>query len=216
MKNLVFSILLISGISYMSAQIDNKNKTPSAFRNSLQDTMKGRLPDTSTRNTLIIEKSTFQNNLNPTPPNRDNNRNSNFSHSNAWHQMGLQEQKETVKKMSPTERTQLMQSIKENLAIEELNIPEEVQQEFKSLFSEYMSKHKNIKEKFRTINKIEKMSPEEALGKLNESFTIGQQLLDNRKNYAEKFLKILTPQQVLKLYQMEGKFRDKMLDKKYD
>lgn len=212
MKKLVFSILLVSGISYMSAQIDNKNTSQSTFRNSLQGTTTGRIPDTSVRNTQSIEKSIFQNNINQAPPNRTPN----SSQNNTWQEMDLQEQKESVKKMSPKERTQLMQNIKEKMAIEEINVPEAVQDDFRSLFSEYMIKQKEIKEKFRDGKRIEKMSTEEASVKLNESFTVGQQLLDNRKNYAEKFLKILTPQQVLKLYQVEGKFRDKMLDKKYD
>jgi hypothetical protein len=37
---------------------------------------------------------------------------------------------------------------------------------------------------------------------------------NNRRTYADKFLKILTPQQVLKLFQTEGKMREKLLDKK--
>lgn len=216
MKKIVLSIILITGVSFTSAQVDNKSTTQESQRGTLQNTGVSRLPDTSIRNTSGIDRSVFQNNLNPYPNNRANDRAGNLPQNNTWREMDLQEQKESVKKMSPTERTQLMQNIKENMAIEEINVPEAVQEDFRNLFSEYMSKQKDIKEKFRTDKKIEKMSSEEASGKLNESFAVGQQLLDNRKSYAEKFLKILSPQQVLKLYQMEGKFRDKMLDKKYD
>lgn len=216
MKKLVLSILFITGVNSISAQVDNRSTTQNSQRSTIQNNAVGRLPDTSMRNTQRIEPSVFQNNLNSYPNNRASDRTPNLPQSNTWREMDLQEQKESVKKMSPTERNQLMQNIKENMAIEEINVPEAVQGEFRDIFNEYMSKQKDIKEKFRTDKKIEKMSAEEASGKLNESFTVGQQLLDNRKNYAEKFLKILTPQQVLKLYQMEGKFRDKMLDKKYD
>ena len=63
---------------------------------------------------------------------------------------------------------------------------------------------------------LENLSDEEATKRLNQSFDVGQQLLNNRRAYAEKFLKILSPQQVLTLFQTEGKMREKMLDKKND
>ena len=62
--------------------------------------------------------------------------------------------------------------------------------------------------------KLANLSDEEATRRLNQSFDVGQQLLNNRRTYADKFLKILTPQQVLKLFQTEGKMREKLLDKK--
>jgi hypothetical protein len=58
------------------------------------------------------------------------------------------------------------------------------------------------------------LSDEEATSRLNQSFDVGQQLLNNRRAYADKFLKILTPQQVLSFSRTEGKMREKMLDKK--
>ena len=60
------------------------------------------------------------------------------------------------------------------------------------------------------------MTDEDAIKELNNSFDVGQQLLDNRKNYAQKFMKVISPQQVLRMYQTEGKMRNKILDKKQD
>ena len=77
-------------------------------------------------------------------------------------------------------------------------------------------KQNSIKSRFKLSEDYENMSDEEAKRQLNESFDIGQQLLDNRKIYAQKFMKVLKPQQVLQMYQTEGKMRDKMLDKKND
>jgi len=51
---------------------------------------------------------------------------------------------------------------------------------------------------------------------LAESFNVGQQLLNNRKEYSEKFMKIIPPQKVLKLYDTEGMIRHKMMDMKND
>ena len=58
----------------------------------------------------------------------------------------------------------------------------------------------------------ENLSDAEAKKMLNQSFDLGQQLLNNRKVYADKFLKILTPQQVLKLFNQEGRMREKFME----
>lgn len=133
-----------------------------------------------------------------------------------WRTMNMDEKRSAVSNMSVKERSVFLQKMKENIAIDDLGIPEEKQDEFKSLFAEYQSNQKQIKEKFHSDKNFEKLSDEEATNRLNQSFDVGQQLLNNRKIYAEKFLKILTPQQVLKLFQNEGKMRDKILDKKND
>lgn len=133
-----------------------------------------------------------------------------------WRTMNMDEKRSAVSNMSVKERSVFLQKMKENIAIDDLGIPEEKQDEFKSLFAEYQSNQKQIKEKFHSDKNFEKLSDEEATNRLNQSFDVGQQLLNNRKIYADKFLKILTPQQVLKLFQNEGKMRDKILDKKND
>lgn len=133
-----------------------------------------------------------------------------------WNSMNMQEKKEIVNNMTVKDRSAFLQKMKENIVIGDLDIANDKQEEFKNLYAEYQSNQKAIKEKFLVDNNVGKLSPEEATRRLNHSFEVGQQLLDNRKNYAEKFLKILSPQQVLTLFQTEGKMRDKMLDKKND
>ena len=49
---------------------------------------------------------------------------------------------------------------------------------------------------------------------IDQSFEVGLQLLNNRKLYTEKFLKILSPQQVLKLFDHEGQMREKMMERR--
>jgi hypothetical protein len=49
---------------------------------------------------------------------------------------------------------------------------------------------------------------------IDQSFDLGLQLLNNRKLYTEKFLKILSPQQVLKLFDHEGQIREKMMERR--
>lgn len=133
-----------------------------------------------------------------------------------WKSMNMQEKKEAVSSMSVKDRGVFLQNMKENIVIDDLDISKEKQNEFKTLYAEYQNNQKQIKEKFHVDKNLDNLSDEDAINRLNQSFEVGQQLLNNRRTYADKFLKILTPQQVLTLFQTEGKMRDKMLDKKND
>ena len=133
-----------------------------------------------------------------------------------WKNMKPEQRKEVIQKMSPQEKMSLLKQFRENMMVSELDIPQTDQLEFKTLYAEYQEKQNSIKSRFKPSEDYENMSDEEATKQLNESFDVGQQLLDNRKIYAQKFLKVLKPQQVLQMYQTEGKMRSKILDKKQD
>ena len=133
-----------------------------------------------------------------------------------WKNMKPEQRKEVIQKMSPQEKMSLLKQFRENMMVSELDVPQTDQPEFKTLYAEYQEKQNSIKSRFKPSEDYENMSDEEATKQLNESFDVGQQLLDNRKIYAQKFLKVLKPQQVLQMYQTEGKMRSKLLDKKQD
>ena len=133
-----------------------------------------------------------------------------------WKSMKPEKRKEVIQKMKPEERMVLLKEFREKMIIEDLAVPESNQPEFKNIYSEYQDKQNEIKAKFAPNEDYENMSDEEATTQLNHSFDVGQQLLDNRKNYAQKFIKVISPQQVLRMYQTEGKMRNKILDKKQD
>ena len=133
-----------------------------------------------------------------------------------WKKMKPEQRKEIIQKMSPQEKMSLLKQFRENMMVSELEVSQTDQPEFKTLYAEYQDKQNSIKSRFKPSEDYDNMSDEEAKRQLNESFEIGQQLLDNRKIYAQKFMKVLKPQQVLQMYQTEGKMRSKILDKKQD
>lgn len=133
-----------------------------------------------------------------------------------WKSMKPEQRKEVIKNMNPDERMTLLKEYRDKMIIAELAIPQNSQKEFLKLYNEYQAKQNEIKSKFSANQGYENLSDEEATKQLNQSFEVGQQLLDNRKYYAQKFVKVISPQQVLKLYQTEGKMRSKILDKKQD
>ena len=133
-----------------------------------------------------------------------------------WKTMKPDQRKVIIQNMSPRERKTVLQEFRENMMVSSLAVPQNTQGDFKTLYSEYQEKQNSIKSKFKSGGDYENMSDEEAKKQLNESFEVGQQLLDNRKIYAEKFLKVIKPQQVLQMYHTEGKMRSKIIEKKQD
>ncbi|SIS73742.1 hypothetical protein SAMN05421789_105139 [Kaistella chaponensis] len=133
-----------------------------------------------------------------------------------WKTMKPDQRKVIIQNMSPRERKTVLQEFRENMMVSSLAVPQNTQSDFKTLYSEYQEKQNSIKSKFKSGGDYENMSDEEAKKQLNESFEVGQQLLDNRKIYAEKFLKVIKPQQVLQMYHTEGKIRNKIIEKKQD
>lgn len=128
--------------------------------------------------------------------------------------MTPEQRKEYIKQMPPEQRKKLMEDATAMMAIKNLGVPAEKQDVFKALLNEYLHSQKAIKNKFRPDFSKENLSDADAKKMLDQSFDLGQQLLDNRKIYVDKFLKILTPQQVLKLFHQEGKIREKFMERR--
>lgn len=133
-----------------------------------------------------------------------------------WKTMKPDQRKEVIQKMNPRERSLLLNQFREDMMVSELDVPKTNEEEFKTLYAEYQEKQAAIKKKFKSNADYESMTDEEAANQLEKSFEIGQQLLDNRKLYAQKFMQVIKPQQVLQMYQTEGKMRNKIIDKKED
>lgn len=131
-----------------------------------------------------------------------------------WKNMNPDQRKKIINEMAPEERAALLREFREKMILAELNISQEKQEEFKALYAEYLDKQGEIKKKFDNTPDYDSLSDEEAKKQLNESFNIGQQLLNNRKEYSEKFMKVIPPQKVLKLYDTEGMIRHKIMDMK--
>jgi hypothetical protein len=126
-------------------------------------------------------------------------------------QKGLQERKTEIKNMSPKEKKEALKQFKRDLVLSELQIPENQKDRFVAIYSAYQTKQREIKNKFKSRGNFSDMTDEEANAELENSFEIGQQLLDLRKEYAEKFNQVIKPQKVLQLFQTEGMMRNKMI-----
>lgn len=131
-----------------------------------------------------------------------------------WKKMDPKQRKEVINNLSPEERKALLTKFRNNMIMDNLNIDPGDKAEFTALYNEYIENQKQIKSQFNSNFNPETLSDDEAKAKLQQSFEVGQKLLDNRKKYADKMQQVIPCQKVLKLFQSEGMMRDKMSERK--
>ncbi|SHL94395.1 hypothetical protein [Chryseobacterium polytrichastri] len=131
-----------------------------------------------------------------------------------WKKMDPKQRKEVINNLSPEERKTLLAKFRNNMVMDNLDIEASDKAEFTQLYNEYLDNQKQIKSQFNSNFNPETLSDDEAKAKLQQSFEVGQKLLDNRKKYADKMQEVIPCQKVLKLFQSEGMMRDKMNERK--
>ena len=123
-----------------------------------------------------------------------------------------EKRKELISTLSPAEKRALITDYRYGILNETLNIEgSEKQASFKKVHQEYLAEQRKIKNAFDPSFDPVKLNDEEAKIKLEQSFVLGEKLMESRRKYSREFLKILSPQQVLKLFQNEGAMREKMM-----
>lgn len=130
------------------------------------------------------------------------------------HGHSKEETKEMLKNMSPEERKKLFEKVKVERVIKELAIPTEKQAEVRQLFTDYSNSKREIIKTFKPNINTEQLSEQETKKYIADGLEVMQKVLDNRKTYTEKFLKILTPHQVLKIFKIEQQMKEEF-DRKH-
>lgn len=100
------------------------------------------------------------------------------------------------------------------MVMDNLDIDPGDKDEFTDIYNEYLESQKQIKSQFNSNFNPDNLSDDEAKAKLQQSFEVGQKLLDNRKKYADKMQQVIPYQKVLKLFQTEGMMREKVNERK--
>lgn len=131
-----------------------------------------------------------------------------------WKKMDPKQRKEVINSLSPEERKALLIKFRNNMVMDNLNIDPSDKEEFTDVYNEYLESQREIKSQFNSNFNPDNLSDEEAKAKLQQSFEVGQKLLDNRKKYADKMQQVIPCQKVLKLFQTEGMMREKMNERK--
>lgn len=119
------------------------------------------------------------------------------------------------------EKEDKIEALKVGFITKELNLTSAEAEKFWPVYNEMDAKMKEIRQSCRKINQElkeseEKISNDDAKKKLNTLFENDQKELDLKKEYSEKFIKIIGEKRTLKLLSLEHEFRRVLLERLKD
>ncbi len=119
------------------------------------------------------------------------------------------------------EKEDKIEALKVGFITKELALTSAEAEKFWPVYNELEAKMKEIRQSCKKINKEmkeseEKISNEDAKKKLNTLFENDQKELDLKKEYSEKFIKIIGEKRTLKLLSLEHEFRRVLLERLKD
>ena len=119
------------------------------------------------------------------------------------------------------EKDDKIEALKVGFITKELNLTSTEAEKFWPLYNEMEGKMKEIRQTCRKINhdvrdSEDKISNEDAKKKLNTLFENEEKELDLKKEYSEKFIKIIGEKRTLKLLSLEHEFRRVLLERLKD
>ena len=119
------------------------------------------------------------------------------------------------------EKDDKIEALKVGFITQELNLTASEAEKFWPLYNEMEDKMKEARQTCRKINhemrdSEDKISNEDAKKKLNTLFENDQKELDLKKEYSEKYIKIIGEKRTLKLLSLEHEFRRVLLERLKD
>lgn len=132
---------------------------------------------------------------------------------------GMTQDKETREKIEQNrkEMKEKIQASKIAFITEQVSLTPEEAEKFWPVYNEMEQKRdestKKIMERFRKNDERPEMTDEKALEMMDARFQQEKDLLELKTNYHKKFLEILSPVKVLKLYESEDKFRRQLMER---
>jgi hypothetical protein len=95
---------------------------------------------------------------------------------------------------------------------ERLQLTPEEAQVFFPLFNEYMAKIKGIREQLKTDKPAEDLNDVEAEKAIAAQFDVETRIIDLKKEYYQKFKKVLSAKRIALLYEAQREFKGELLN----
>jgi len=102
-----------------------------------------------------------------------------------------------------TEKVKKYHKTKEDVLIEKLEISKDKEPAFKEIFNKYDDEATAMIRDSREDKRGVELSDKEIKDRIYARFEVYQKLLNHRRQYIEKFLEVLTPKQLEKMFEME-------------
>jgi len=104
---------------------------------------------------------------------------------------------------------------KEETLIERLEINKDKESAFRKIFEKYNNEAMTVIRDARKSKKKGDLSDDEIKERIYARFEVYQKLLNHRRRYTEEFLKILSPKQLEKMFEMERQMGRMAMEKRY-
>ena len=102
-----------------------------------------------------------------------------------------------------------------DILVKNLELNENQEKAFREVYKDYEESQMYVMKEFRNKYNKPELSEEETKEKIYTGFDVSQKLLNNKRIYTDKFLKVLTPKQLDKMFEMEKRLGRKIMDKKH-
>ena len=134
--------------------------------------------------------------------------------------MPLQAQGDQERETKERHRKEMSEKIKASkiaFITEQVKLTPEEAEKFWPVYNEMEAKKEdithNLMDRFRGKEERPEPTDDEALEIMNQRLSLEEKLLDLKAEYQEKFLDILSPVKILKLYEAEDKFRRQLMER---
>ena len=111
------------------------------------------------------------------------------------------------------EKNQNLEAAKVGIITTNLELTTEQAQSFWPVYNAYSKEKKTIKKSMKEIHSREMKTDQDYLKTLDEITSLRESEVALDKDYKDKFLKVITPKQLVSLYRSEHKFKKMLLHK---
>jgi len=117
----------------------------------------------------------------------------------------------------PQDRKESVEAAKMAFLTDKMGLTTEQSQKFWPLYNEYEAKRRELVKAYRSGYRqdVDQLSEQEAKARLDSMFSTQEKELELEKEYVARYQRVITPNQIIKLYRSEREFT-KLLLKKLD
>lgn len=116
-----------------------------------------------------------------------------------------------------SDRFEKIRTMKVGFISQRLSLTSKQSEQFWPVYNEFEQEQRNLREQFRGERrrgeKLEAPSDRDAMQSIDDNLQRQEAMIDLKRKYKERFLKVITPQQVASLYDAERDFKQMLLER---
>lgn len=111
------------------------------------------------------------------------------------------------------QRIEQLHEARMKLLMQSLNLSDTQKTPFKDLYEQYSDSRSKVFRGFAEKYHGQNLTEEQAKARIYDGFDVSEKLLNVQRDYTEKFLKIISPKQLNKMFRMEKVMSSKLMER---